>query len=277
MHFDPTYDGWKAFRQAITNIPDLKDGEFYPILGTSGYHYQPPTDTKLLSVYTSAGKIHFELHDGREITVPLDWFPILKDANEQEKNTFEVDQLGEEIRFPLLNTEIHITQVLQYKGESQQAEFASSCISDAKLEDALALFTWRMANQFGQPIEDVVKLIVKRLKSWPSPTGKGAQRQKIVIDHSYVGFNLSEEAWTAYGKGKPKDLSSVPFRTDPDLILVVEQLGEKANSQSKFGPKNELEIIEVPEGIPIKIESYDGNEWVAEEHRIWGKDVPRGV
>lgn len=95
---------------------------------------------------------------------------------------------------------------------------------------------------------------------------------KIVIDHSYVGFNLSEESWTAYGKGKPKDLKSIAFRTDSDLTRVVEQLEERANSQSKFGPKNNLEIVEVPDGIPVQIENYDGNEWVAETHRTWGED-----
>jgi len=53
---------------------------------------------------------------------------------------------------------------------------------------------------------------------------------------------------------------------------VVEQLEERANSQSKFGPKNNLEIVEVPDGIPVQIENYDGNEWVAETHRTWGED-----
>ncbi|AFM40987.1 hypothetical protein Desaci_2012 [Desulfosporosinus acidiphilus SJ4] len=97
-------------------------------------------------------------------------------------------------------------------------------------------------------------------------------RIKIVIDRSYANFSLSEEAWTAYGKERPKDLNSIVFRSDPDLIRVVEQLGERANGQSQFGPKNKLEIVEVPDEIPVRIESYDGNEWVAEEHRVWGKD-----
>lgn len=53
---------------------------------------------------------------------------------------------------------------------------------------------------------------------------------------------------------------------------MVEQLGESANGQSGFGVKSELEIVEVPRGITVRIESYDGNEWVAEDHRVWGKN-----
>ena len=94
---------------------------------------------------------------------------------------------------------------------------------------------------------------------------------KIVIDHSYADFSLSEEAWEAYGKEKPRDLNDVAFRSDPDFICVVEQLGERANGKSYWGQIAELEIVEIPDGIPVRIENYDGNEWVAEEHRTWGK------
>lgn len=94
---------------------------------------------------------------------------------------------------------------------------------------------------------------------------------KIVIDHSYADFSLSEEAWEAYGKEKPRDLNDIVFRSDPELIRVVEQLGERANGRSFWGQIAELEIIEVPDGVPIQIESYDWNEWIAEKHRIWGK------
>lgn len=82
---------------------------------------------------------------------------------------------------------------------------------------------------------------------------------------------LSDEAWKQYGKGKPEDVNSVIFRTDLDLIRVVEQLGGKASGRSYWGQMAELEIVEVPDGIPVRIENYDGNEWVAEEHRTWGK------
>lgn len=53
-------------------------------------------------------------------------------------------------------------------------------------------------------------------------------------------------------------------RDDPDLIRVVEELGEEAN-----GHYASLKIIEIPSDVKWIIEEYDGSEWVAEEHRTW--------
>ena len=33
--------------------------------------------------------------------------------------------------------------------------------------------------------------------------------------------------------------------------------------------KNNLEIVEIPDGIAYEIEEYDGQEWIAEKHRRW--------
>lgn len=53
-------------------------------------------------------------------------------------------------------------------------------------------------------------------------------------------------------------------RTDPVLIEIVREMGEKAN-----GGCAELEIVCVPDGVDWEIEEYDGNEWVSEKHQRW--------
>jgi hypothetical protein len=58
------------------------------------------------------------------------------------------------------------------------------------------------------------------------------------------------------------DLSS--DRSDPFLIQVVEEMGDKVN-----GFAADLRIVEVPEEVKWTIEEYDGIEWVAETHRTW--------
>lgn len=59
---------------------------------------------------------------------------------------------------------------------------------------------------------------------------------------------------------RDKDIS----RTDEDLIKVVEELGEEANTTCST-----LRIIEIPDDIDWIIEEYDGMEWVAERHKTW--------
>ena len=126
---------------------------------------------------------------------------------------------------------------------------------------------------------------------------------KIVINRCFGGFGLSTEAVAEYAKlkglkhvrtqsrylGDGYDLLTPNFdlpdvitdaqwndeknkihsdrdieRSDQDLVLVVEKLGEKAN-----GHHTKLEVVEIPDGIEYTIEEYDGNEHVAEKHRTW--------
>jgi len=54
-------------------------------------------------------------------------------------------------------------------------------------------------------------------------------------------------------------------RDDADLVSIVKEMGEEANS--RFA---KLEVVEVPADVSYTIEEYDGIEWIAEEHRTWG-------
>ena len=53
-------------------------------------------------------------------------------------------------------------------------------------------------------------------------------------------------------------------RADPDLVRVVEELGEAAN-----GAMASLKVVEVPDGVSFEIEEHAGLEHVAEVHRTW--------
>lgn len=112
---------------------------------------------------------------------------------------------------------------------------------------------------------------------------------KIVINSDYGGFSLSDEAVLEYGKRKGLNLvkdentnwrisifykesvakenyfeeREIP-RNDPNLVSVVEDLGESAN-----GFAASLKIVEIPEDVDWYVEENDGLEWVAEKHRTW--------
>jgi hypothetical protein len=114
---------------------------------------------------------------------------------------------------------------------------------------------------------------------------------KIVINTCYGGFGLSHEAIMRYAALKninliveEKDSSFSKYeyyvdqisddnywhdgkildRSNPDLVQVVEELGEAAN-----GWAAELKVVDIPDDVQWYIEEYDGIEWVAEKHRTW--------
>ena len=61
-----------------------------------------------------------------------------------------------------------------------------------------------------------------------------------------------------------KDRYLENFRSDPDLIDIIEKLGEES-----FGKHADLEIVNVPDDIKWYIDDYDGRETIREEHRCW--------
>ena len=73
----------------------------------------------------------------------------------------------------------------------------------------------------------------------------------VLFDKEYAYFLKSE-----YGFRN--------FRSHPDLIKVVEELGEEAN-----GNHAELAVVEIPDDIEYEIDDYDGMESIHEKHRSW--------
>ena len=89
---------------------------------------------------------------------------------------------------------------------------------------------------------------------------------KIVINDCYGGFCLSKKALALYNEraGTVLRYEYDIKRDAPILVEIVEQLGEDAN-----GDFAELKIVEIPDDVQWGIQEYDGNEWIAENHRTW--------
>ena len=52
--------------------------------------------------------------------------------------------------------------------------------------------------------------------------------------------------------------------TDPILIKIIEEIGDRANDQY-----SRLKIIEIPDGVEWELREYNGCEYVEEKHRRW--------
>lgn len=82
---------------------------------------------------------------------------------------------------------------------------------------------------------------------------------KVAYNTCYGSFSLSHEAVLRGCElsGNPQWGGCDVSRTDPVLIQVIEELGEKANGMWAC-----LAIDEVPSGRKYRIDNYDGNELV---------------
>ena len=52
------------------------------------------------------------LDDGREIAVPIDWFPRLRDASEKERNNWRLTGGGEGIHWEAIDEDIQVEGLL---------------------------------------------------------------------------------------------------------------------------------------------------------------------
>lgn len=95
---------------------------------------------------------------------------------------------------------------------------------------------------------------------------------KIVKNVCYGGFSLSDLALSRLSELTGKSLSECneeyewddENRSAPELVQVVEELGDKAN-----GRLARLVVVEVPDDVDWYIRDYDGMETVEEVHRSW--------
>lgn len=115
---------------------------------------------------------------------------------------------------------------------------------------------------------------------------------KVVYNGCFGGFGLSDEAQLRLAEIKgitlyPEKLyPTLPHNTDyvyyidpptqaerrelpinredPDLVRVVEELGERANGRCA-----RLYIAEIPDDVDWEVDEYDGNETIHEVHRTW--------
>jgi hypothetical protein len=122
---------------------------------------------------------------------------------------------------------------------------------------------------------------------------------KIAINRCFGGFGISSDAFekllhrkgiefqkvpSKYGFGNnnydyyqagipPSDdtyISDYDYyndRSDPDLITIIEEMGE-----ASWGWAAEISIVEIPDDVKWHIYEYDGIEHVAEDHRTWYGD-----
>jgi len=114
---------------------------------------------------------------------------------------------------------------------------------------------------------------LKGLTLYPEPSGFGTVTYHTVPESQRVQ-PLSSDQWLAatteqrmanndaYSR-QTLHCSDID-RDDPLLVQVVEELGAAAADQFA-----ELRIAEVPDDVKWYIDEYDGQEWVAEEHRRW--------
>ena len=64
-------------------------------------------------VWFNDSKLYVRLTDGREVGVPIDWYPRLRDASDKELNDWRFIGRGQGIHWELLDEDLLVASFLQ--------------------------------------------------------------------------------------------------------------------------------------------------------------------
>lgn len=95
---------------------------------------------------------------------------------------------------------------------------------------------------------------------------KGIAFDKVEAEEgrAFVGATYYEAGFSGNDDHYLSDYDMCQDRADKDLIAVIEEMGDKANSWAA-----DIVIVEIPDDVKWHIHEYDGLEHVAEDHRTW--------
>ncbi len=70
-------------------------------------------DVLVINVQFDANSMRVQLSDGREITVPLEWFPSLRDATDAQRNKWRLIGKGAGVHWDALDEDISVQGLLR--------------------------------------------------------------------------------------------------------------------------------------------------------------------
>ena len=70
-------------------------------------------DVLAISIRFDADRMHVQLSDGREIIIPLEWFPSLRNATDEQRNKWRLIGKGVGIHWEDLDEDISVAGLLR--------------------------------------------------------------------------------------------------------------------------------------------------------------------
>ena len=70
------------------------------------------TEPTAIDVAFSDSLVRFVLADGREVAVPLEWFPRLRDATSAQRRNWRLIGRGRAVHWPDVDEDVSVSQLL---------------------------------------------------------------------------------------------------------------------------------------------------------------------
>ena len=76
---------------------------------------------KIIKVWFDSSRVYIETDAAKEYSRPLEAFPVLLEANEEDRLDYKIGRFGDDIRWPSLDEDIHISSFIEETAEPDYA------------------------------------------------------------------------------------------------------------------------------------------------------------
>lgn len=80
--------------------------------------------TTIKDIWFDAGRIFMRDTEGTVYNRPLEAFPLLMEASEEQREIFEIDPQGDAVRWPEIDEDIHVSSFFDQKEPNKDNEIA---------------------------------------------------------------------------------------------------------------------------------------------------------
>ena len=76
---------------------------------------------KIIKVWFDSSRVYIETDAAKVYSRPLEAFPVLLEANEEDRLDYKIGRFGDDIRWPSLDEDIHISSFIEETAEPDYA------------------------------------------------------------------------------------------------------------------------------------------------------------
>ncbi len=79
---------------------------------------------RIKEVWFDGNRIYMKTEEGKAYSRPLEAFPLLKEASDEERNDFKIGKFGDDVRWESLDEDVHISSFFETLEPDRDNEIA---------------------------------------------------------------------------------------------------------------------------------------------------------
>ena len=126
---------------------------------------------KIQNLWFDESRIYIRTESGKKLSRPLEAFPELKEANAEQRNAFVIDLDGEEVRWEILDADLHVSSFLDTNEPN----------SDNEVAKMFQRFPWLSVTEVARSMDIHPSLLFRYIYGMATPTPECMERMRAAL------------------------------------------------------------------------------------------------